>query len=65
MRNRDYPIPGWLEGYEHHAAVAEAKRLLPSERERERQLIREAEHEAELRFLRRKAELLERVAHAK
>jgi hypothetical protein len=51
----------WTESPEHLAIIKEAKRLLPVGQERENQLIREAEHAAELRFLKRKAALLARI----
>lgn len=58
------PPLDWTERAAHKAAVRELERILPIARQREAQLIREAEHAAELRFLRRKAELLARISAA-
>lgn len=52
------PPPDWTERPAYKAALKELERMSTIEGRREAQLISEAEHAAELRYLRRKAVLL-------
>ena len=56
--------PHWTERLKYRQALEELERMCAVEARREAQLIQEAEHAAELRHLRRKAMLLERVKGA-
>jgi hypothetical protein len=55
------PVPDWTDGIQYKMALAELGRMARIEGAREAQLIKEAEHEAELRYLRRKAKLTKPV----
>jgi hypothetical protein len=57
-------VPDWMDTKAYQDTLQEAQRLLPVGRDREAQLIREAERAAELTHLRRKAILAERIKKA-
>jgi hypothetical protein len=52
------PPPDWTQRPAYRAALAELERMCRVEARREEQLIQEAEHAAELEFLRRKTAIL-------
>ena len=56
----DTPID-WTERWQYRQSLKESERLLDTGRKREAQLIAEAEHAAELQYLRRKVLILARI----
>jgi hypothetical protein len=56
-----WPVDDWTESIAYQISLAENIRMAAVESLREAQLIREADHEAQLRFLKRQAALLARI----